>query len=292
MIDVLSRTRSTVLYWSLGLLSLLAWWPSREVKRRPLWTAPTIFSVSREANQYRYLPTLQERDTRLVELLLAANVKSVAVVSTHDISYPLMRLMNREIPGVHFYGAPASDGSQGADAYARLDFLKPLPLYYTNAESMRFRLIGSGLGDGVYLPETKVHELEWMHQLPDFAGWLDSENIKMGAGVLKPDGSMVGNRFMPSGVGLIRFQTEGDRIYLSATYVKTDSSPEVLEFQTNGALTKRIELRPSIGFHQLELTLNCLPGINQVEIKHADGFEGELVFTKLLLNDVAPRSEI
>ena len=95
---------------------------------------------------------------------------------------------------------------------------------------------------------------------------------------------------MPKGRGSISFQAEGDRIHLSATYVKTDSSPQGIEFMTNGKLSKRIELQPNIGFHQLELTLICHPGINQVEIKHANGVESELIFTKLLLNDVAPRN--
>jgi len=280
------RNRSARAFWPIGLLALLVWWPSLEDKSRPLWTSPTIFSVSREVNQYRYLPSLQERDAQLVELLRSAGVRSVAVVSVHDISYPLMRLMQREIEGVHFYGAPAEDGDHGADAYVRLEFFKPLPLYFTNTESVRFRLVGRGLGDGIYLPEAKVLELEWLHQLPDFAGWTDSKNIKIGAGVLRPDGTAANNRLMPSGYGSIDFQADGDWMFLSANYVKTDALNEVIEIVTNGALTKRYELKPVVGFHQLEVSLPCRPGMNQVEFRRADHRGGDLVFTKVILNDV------
>jgi len=60
--EALPGLRATVLIWIVGFLALLVWWPSREDKSRPLWTDPTIFSTSREANQYRYLPMLRERD--------------------------------------------------------------------------------------------------------------------------------------------------------------------------------------------------------------------------------------
>ncbi|MFI5335607.1 MAG: ArnT family glycosyltransferase [Opitutales bacterium] len=288
VLSAVAGRRSATVLWSAGLLGFLAWWPAREDDKRPLWTSPTIFEASRDVNEYRGLPLLRRRDIKLAERLRAAQVHSIAIVSIHDLSYPLMQRLRQAIPGVHFYGAPASDAAGLADAYVKLVLLQPLPLYFTVPGAGPYRLVGDGLGDGIYLPEAKVRALGWLHQLPDFSGWVRSEGMRISADTTLPGGQLGDVRYLPSGRSWMEFQAETDQVYLRATVVKTDQVPETLEFGMNGIVVHRSELQPPVGLQHLEVALPCHPGINRLEIRRADGSNGELQFTRLQLNDVAP----
>lgn len=83
--------------WALGLLS---WWPSRESSVRPLWTQPTIFAMDRELNRYRYAPHMIEKDEFVVAALTAYDVKELSILSIHEVMYPLMRRLGREVKGL------------------------------------------------------------------------------------------------------------------------------------------------------------------------------------------------
>ncbi len=88
--------------WGAGALGLLVWWPSHNISARPLQSSPALWAVSRDANRYRYYPELQERDAALTRLVHDAGVHEVAVVSLHDIAYPLMRQLGAGCPGCVF----------------------------------------------------------------------------------------------------------------------------------------------------------------------------------------------
>jgi len=286
--DIWSTGRSMAWFAGLGFLGALIWWPGREEASRPLWTTPTIFSTSREVNMYRYLPLLRERDNHLVALLKAAGVRNVAIVSIHDIPYTLMRKLQREIPDVHFYGAPANDSAGPAEAYVYLGLLKPMSLTYEVTEVGAYRLVGAGAGDGIYLPVEKVKELGWERKLPDFAGWSWSEGIQFGVDMPTLTGSAKYMRYLPTGKCVLDFQAVGELVYLSATVMHSATVPTELVFEINGVGIAPVRVSSPAGYDRWEFALPSRVGANRLDIHRSDNCSQEVIFTHLVINDIPP----
>ncbi|MCF7759726.1 MAG: glycosyltransferase family 39 protein [Cephaloticoccus sp.] len=289
--DIWSTGRSMAWFAGLGLLGALIWWPGREEASRPLWTTPTIFSTSRNVNMYRYLPLLRERDSQLVTLLKAAEIRNVAIVSIHDIPYAFMREMQRVIPDVHFYGAPASDSAGPAEAYVCLALLRPMGLNYVVNDVGTYRLVGAGAGDGIYLPVEKVKALGWGRKLPDFAGWSWSEGIQIGVDMPTLTGSAQYMRYLPTGECVLDFQAEGERAYLSALVMNSAAIPTELVFEINSVAVEPAHLSAPDGYARWEVTLPCRKGPNRLVIHCADNGKREVTFTRLVINDFPPAAE-
>jgi hypothetical protein len=272
----------------LGGLGAVSWWPGREDDVRPLWTEPSIFALSREVNRYRYQPHLRQRDEAFVDLIKAAGVQNVAIVSIHDIPYSLMRKLRERIPEIRFDGAPVRDQPKPAEAYVSLGLLKPLPLYYPVTKTATYRLVGSGAGDGIYLPPAKVAALGWEHQLPDYGGWSRSENFQLGVDMPSLAGPALTVRYLPKGRGMIEFAAEGQARYLTAELLRITDELDDLVFECNGIAVTPDKFLAQSGKLQLEFTLETHPGMNRFVIKHAGQGNQEVSFTRLVINDVPP----
>jgi|GEM_PF-1423949 len=275
----------------LAALGLTSWWPGREESSRPLWTEPTIFDIPREVNMYRYLPFLRERDESLARLIKESGVQEVAVVTIHDIPYPLMQKLQMAVPDIHFYGAPVSDGAEPAEAYVRLGLLEPLPLTYAVAGEGEYRLVGAGPGDGIYLTEGKVMELGWQHQLPDFAGWIRSENLQLGVDMPTLSGPARWVRYFPEGSGGIDFYAPNDSMYLTAVVLNSGDDEDRLWFEVNGVVVGEMRLDLPAGEYRMEMVLPTSVGMNRLVIRRSGDNQREVSFTRLVINDVPPVSQ-
>ncbi len=281
-----SRWRNAVA-WGLGILGLLAWWPSHDTAARPLWKSPTLFEETREINYYRYHPDFFARDVALAAMVRDAGVHEVAVVSRHDSAYPLMRRLQREMPGLRFHGAPATDGARVPEAILALELGAPLALFHEMADGTRYRLVGAGAGDGLYLPEARVRALGWEQRLPAFAGWTAHENLllRVGQPVL-PTAPLV-TRVMTAATAAVFFPGWEGRARLAVTIRKSTAAPEWLELTINGTPAGRVEFAAAAGQHRFETWLPCHAGINTLTLRHPAEAGAELVFTRLTVDDGA-----
>ncbi len=281
--DALATARRRhVVAWTVGMLGLLAWWPSHETSARPLWTVPTLGEVPRETNYYRYNPDFLARDTALAAMVRTAAVREVALVAQHDSAYPLMRRLQREVPVLRFYGAPIAQSAPAPAAILVLELGAPLALFYDWPGGARYRLTGAGAGDGLYLPEAQVRALGWERRLPAFAGWTSQQNFTLRA--VGADG-LTATRVMAGATATVSFPGWEGRVRLSGTLQKSTATPEGLEFAINGMPASRVEFRAAPGRHEFEVTLPCRPGINLVELRRPGTTDAELVFTRLTVDD-------
>ena len=278
------RWRVPILF-GVGLLGLAAWWPSRETSVRPLWTAPTVFDVPRDANRYRYHPDSQERDAGLVALVRAAAVHDVAIISLHDIAYPLMRALQREVPGVHFYGAPAAGAGTPPEAIVVLNLTGPLSLYYDWPGGGRYRLVGNSLDVEAYLPLDRVKALGWERQLPAFAGWTRHENLPLRIDAPTVLSKPVSALVMTEATAAVYFTAEGGRVRLAGTVRKTTATPEWLELTINGVPAGRLAFVAKPGLHTFETWLPAQAGQNCVGFRRDAAPGTEMVFSRLVIDD-------
>ena len=269
----------------IGLLGLAAWWPSRETSVRPLWTAPTLFDLSRDANRYRYYPASQERDAGLVGLVQASGAREVAVISLHDITYPLLRALQQGVRGVHFYGAPAAGAERPPEAILVLNLTGPLALYYDWPGGGRYRLVGRALDVEAYLPLDRVRALGWERQLPAFAGWTRHEDLPMRTAGLPVPGQTGSVLVMSTPAAAVYFSAEGGRVRLAGTVRKTTATPEWLDLTINGAPAGRLGFVAKPGLHTFETWLPARAGQNRLEF-HREAAPGtEMVFSRLVIDD-------
>ncbi len=284
-VDLLPKRIRSGTMWAVALLGLGAWWPSREADARPLWTEPTIFTTERETMSYRYLRYLQERDTALAEIVRVSGVRDVMMVSVHDIPYLVMRRLQRESPTVHFHGAPASDAAHDPDAILPLELLHPLGLYHQLANGVRYRLVGDSVGDGIYLQESRVHELGWVNRLPAFAGWTSHVGLAFRVNETGVNGGPKAWREMSDRHAELCFPGWGVPLRLDASVIKRTVGRDSLELVINGRVLQRIELPEYAAEVGFSVWLPVVNGSNRLELRRPDEAAGSLQFTRITLND-------
>ena len=155
------------------MLLVSAWWPGRETEGRRLWSAPTLFSASRESNYFSLIGGAEDRVTGLARTVIASGSRSILIPNVHDASYPLMRTLRRQVPDIVF-AEVSCRGSQPAptEALVMMENGQVQPLWREYAGRADWRLVGQDLiSGGVYLPAAKVASLGWQDALPNFAGW-------------------------------------------------------------------------------------------------------------------------
>jgi hypothetical protein len=269
-------------------LALLTWWPAHETSARPLWTAPALWARSRELNYYRYHPAHWERDLALAAMVRASGVREVALVATHDSAYPLMRRLRREVPGLRFHGAPAEGTAATApEAILALELGAPLALFYDGPGGVRYRLTGTGSGDGLYFSETRVRTLGWAHRLPAFAGWTSHRNLLLRVGEPDNPEAPLDSRVMAAEEATVFFPGWEGRGRFAATVRKTTDAAEWLDLSLNSVPVGRVTLRPSAGLHHLEVPLPVRPGANMLALRRPSAASAELVFFRLQIDDAA-----
>ncbi len=271
--------------WGAAALGLLVWWPDRETSARPIWTSPTVFETPRDINYYRYHADFLARDTALAELARVAGVSDVEFVALHDIAYPLMRRLQAEIPGVHFYGAPATDSIRNPGALIVLKLGAPCPLFETLGDGARYRLVGAGAGDGLYLPEARVQALGWERRLPAFAGWTADANLPLTVDEPIDIGAPVSHRVMGAELARVFFPGWVGRARIAGT-VRTTTAAGWIELSLNGGPAQRLEFATA-GTHDFELSLPCQAGANTLELRRPPGSESTLDFSRLTIDDGA-----
>ena len=271
--------------WGAAALGLLAWWPAHETTARPLWTRPTLAETSRVVNMYRYHPDFLARDTALAEMVHAAGVREVEIVALHDIAYPLMQRLQTADSGLHFYGAPVSDVARNPAAIIVLNLGEPLALFHAQADGTRYRLVGAGAGDGLYLPETRVHALGWDRQLPAFAGWTVEEALPLMVDEPVNLGAPVCHRIMTTTTAGVIFPGWTGRARLAGT-VRTTATTGWFDVSINGAPAIRVDL-PGAGSHNFEVPLPIQPGGNRIELRRPPGADAILDFYRLTIDDGA-----
>jgi Dolichyl-phosphate-mannose-protein mannosyltransferase len=276
--------------WIMGVImgaGLLAWWPGWQVTARPWFGPSSVFTVSREAAMYRYLGLLQQRDEGWVDILKEAGVRDVAIVSVHDLVYPLMRRLQKEMPGLHFHGAPASDGARNPDAILKLNLFRQAGLYHQMADGSRYRLVGASAGDGVYLPEGLVRAKGWEGRLPAFAGWTGHDGL-----MFRTDDVISGReveiwREMTGEHAEVRFTAGAGIVRIKARLITDSPDVETLELALNGAAAERITLPPGsrrIGF---ELLLPAKAGDNKLVLRRSGDQRRPLKFIQLVIVEAA-----
>lgn len=264
--------------------ALAAWWPGADTSARPLWHAPSVFSVSREFNCYRFnLPRMQ-RDAELTDLLVRSGARRVSIYSVHDTPYALMQRLQRAIPGVEFSGG-VTPTSTPCDALAMLAIGAPLPLYAEWDDRQVGRLVGAGFGDGVYLPEARVRELEWWSRLPEMGGWARQDGLPRSDWAMPVWGPGVA-RWMPSGRGQIDYLSAGRRLQLRVALRRVTAERPRLElaFASGG---KEFVVVDAGAEESVEFTVNVPSnlGVNRVVLRDNDAARGGYVFTRLQFND-------
>lgn len=263
---------------------LVAWWPGREVAARPLLREPSVLTTDREALTYRYLPLLRERDDSMVRILKEAGARSVLIVSVHDIPFPLMQKLRREIPAVHFHGAPVEDAERNPDAIMQLGLLSFMGLYHTMSDGSRYRLVGDYVGDGLYLPEAVVEAKGWRHRLPAFAGWTRHTGLAFHEDEWRPDGAAVWRELVGTEAS-IDFPSQGMEVRLIATVITGARETEMLRFLTDGREAGVVELNGVPGVQHFEFRLACRPGMNRLTFRRSGG-GAPLKFVRLQVNDI------
>ncbi|PTX95544.1 glycosyltransferase family 39 protein [Opitutus sp. ER46] len=274
--------------WAAGIVAVLvltAWWPSREMAERPLWTAPTLWQVPRDTNRYRYFPALRVRDMGLVGLLRESGARDVAISSVHDMPYNLMRALQQTVPGVHFYGAPVSAIPALPDALVVLELHKPLPLYHVFPDGTRFRLVGEGATDGLYLPEARVRALGWAHRLPAFGGWTMSEHfdLKIEGGALRETPVMWRELTRPR--AKLWFRGWSTAMRLRAAFDSWGRQEVRLNVRLNGVDLATVTVPVGARRQTLDLPMVVQATGNELELSVTGGPPDAVRFTQLVVVD-------
>jgi hypothetical protein len=264
-------------------LAAAAWLPGADTAGRTLWTAPTLLALSREENYYRMLPRLRARDDALAEVVARSGARAVSIQSVHDIPYPLMRRLRREIADLRWSGAPATD--RRVDAIIPLALGSPLPLTCDGEDRRDWRLVGAGFGDGCYLPEAQVRALGWWDELPAFAGWVRQTGLPLADWRFAAEGLVV-VREIPEGRGQLVYQAAGRPLRLRAALRRVDALES--DLQITCAVGNRefaaVDCGRSAG-REFEIQLPSSLGPHVIELRVPARMAREVVFTRLQIND-------
>ena len=272
--------------WLMGLAAAgagLVWLPSWEETTRPLLTSPTLFEQDRELNMVRHWTHMKPRNESIVQLLREANARSVMLVSVHDMAYPLMLRMRRELPGVHFYGAPVSDGQVPPDAIVALELFQPVNLYHQFGDTL-FRLVGDHYGDGVFLPSDRVLELGWADRLPNFAGWLQGPGIRFRIALLADDQSIMVWE-VEEALAKVAYETDiALRRLRGAVRGVSLAHDQSLSIWLNGSEVAAFDLVAGPEETHFEYALPGNPGKNMIEFRRDPTAQGAIEFTALVVS--------
>ncbi len=218
--------RSLAWAWAAIGAGLVTWWPARETRLRPLWTAPTVWTLEREQAMHRHLPALVRRDAHAVALVRQAGVKESALVYVHDSVYPLMRRLRRDIPGFRF-----ADGSGAApESLLLCDHFRPPPARKRWTDGTEYRLVGDEAGDALYLPEDTVKKLGWENRMPPFVGWSRHSGLRFSV-AQTPDDPPAWREVAPSETGKVFFRSvkkQTFRLTLALADPEPDKAPPVI----------------------------------------------------------------
>ena len=163
------------------ILLLGAWWPGRETEGRRLWSAPSLFSASRDANYFSLIGGAEDRVAGLARTVIASGARSILIPNVHDVSYPLMRILRQHDPEVVFAEVPLR-GARPAplDALVLMENGQVQPLWRDYAGRTDWCLVGQELiSGGVYLPAAQITRLGWRDELPSFAGWRQAFGLSL-----------------------------------------------------------------------------------------------------------------
>lgn len=270
------------------LLAGAAWWPGADTELRPLWTAPTLWTTTREADFYRAQPQARARDDSIADLARQAGWRTVYRHNLHDIAYPLMRRLRAVSPGLRFAGAPAGRlRDEPPDAIAVLSHGTPLPLYREFAGRDDWRLVGDGEGDGVYVPEAEAARLGWAQRVPRFSGWERVSGLTPGERLQLGGHGVALRRLAPTGA-VLGYVGRGRGLRLRAEALRTDRGAAALPLlvSVEGRLLGRFDLAPGDALQAFELELPDSPGPHVVQVQAGGDTEGaELRFARLHLVD-------
>lgn len=263
-------------------LTIAGWLPGADTEGRSLWNAPTLWRQSREAGYYAKLPERERRDADLARVIKEADCREVLILNLHDITYPLMRKLREQQPLIRF--TSAWNETDAPDAIVVLRMGENLPLYHELKTHARWRLVGAGYGEGVYLPEAKVRELGWWERLPDFAGW----TIIRGLSVIElraGDGPSEFGRELSSRGAELSYQGEGQVMRLSMEVLRLGGGPVPVNLflGLGDSEPVRIEVAQA-GKTVVNLPLPAMR-CRQVVTMRSDRPDIELAITRLTIND-------
>lgn len=262
--------------------AVAVWVPGADTQGRTLWQHPRLGELPRELNYYRTLTHLAARDAGLAELVARSGARAVDVQSVHDIAYPLMRRLQREVPDVHFVGAPARRGP--VDGILVLSLGAPLALYGEYGGRSDWRLVGAGTGDGLYLPDARVRELGWADRLPQFAGWTQQSGLPL-AERIWPDVGRLLVREIPSGRGEVIYAAVGRPARLRGAVRRNGATGE--DFRITVTVAGREVGVVEVGrgeVHEFEVRIVGTPGVHVVGLQVPVAAR-EVVFTRLQVTD-------
>ncbi len=149
MVSLLPRAGWLMLGWIVGVV---AWLPSRETSLRPLWTAPSLFGIDREANRYRMAPEMRGRDQRIVAILRDHGVRHLSILSIHQIIYPLMRRLGEDLTGFSINSIHVAE----PEAVLVRDAGQLQDTWRHSPGGQRYRLVSSEADDWLYLREDVI----------------------------------------------------------------------------------------------------------------------------------------
>lgn len=272
-------------------LALLAWWPGADTEERPLWTKPSLWNFSRDANFYRVYPILEAREAWLVEFVQRSGVHSLYLHNLHDISYPVTRRLRKSIAGLRFSGAPAGSLLENPpEGVLLLSLGAPLALYLECAGRTDWRLVGRGVGAGLYLPEQRVRELGMWDELPAYAGWVRHAGLPTFDLPLS-NGQSVIVRDFPTGEGSLAYEAQGRQLTLKAGVLRLDrTSRQVLTLfvKVGGVVIAGVDLAPTENEQMFDVVVPSEAGPHVIQISGGSAAAGRLRFTQLQIVDGIP----
>jgi hypothetical protein len=215
-----------------------------------------------------------------------ANCRRIVILNLHDITYPLMRKIRTLQPQARF--TTVWDAADMPDAMVVLRMGLDLPLYQKIRTGARWRLVGQGPGEGVYLPESRVSELGWWERLPDFAGWTPARGLPVIELRADDSTSLFGRELGEGGADLF-YEGRGEpmRISMSLTPFEVSSGEGLVYLQTDEGEISKIEVRRGGVTAVANMILPSSPGRHRLRLWQAPGAKPLLVLS-LVINDSPP----
>lgn len=84
------RMRARLVVGEILVLLAAQWWPGREIEGRRLWSEPSLFFVSREANYFCLIGGAEERVAGLAHTVIESDARSILIPNVHGIADPLL----------------------------------------------------------------------------------------------------------------------------------------------------------------------------------------------------------
>lgn len=266
------------------VLAGVAWWPGADTVGRTLWRSPRITEMPRDVNYYRMLPRLAFRDRAFVDLIARSGARRIWLQNVHDLAYPLMRRLQARMPDLTFVGATA-DAFGRVEAIVTLSLGVAMPLYGEFAGRSDWRLVGAGPGDGIYLPATRVWELGWERNMPDFAGWTKHIGLTPAEHDL-PGGGRLSVRTIPSGHAQLFYESRGQPMRLRVTARRLAAVSDRWSFSVDALGADVVVDCEGSGVKEIELPLPSEPGAHVIGLRLSPGVAQDTVFTRVQVIDL------